>query len=186
LSGGTKVRTERQPGLHWGIKASFLDYVSRMSDGRGTISGGATPTDGNVVIFQPAPDVVPPPLENGVLFFAFRGDVRFAGHSGLLYVRVADPWIVVRGREGELTVLDPYKPDEAPRLPLVRFTIAPESAGSALSANTDGADSVGWTSTDVRLAEEATALFNDVYPPGELFEPLAVFVTAPPSREETP
>jgi hypothetical protein len=33
-----------------------------------------------------------------------------------------------------------------------------------------------WLSTDVRLIREGTAVFNDVYPADEPFEPLAVFL----------
>lgn len=158
---------DRLPGLHWGIKASFLEYIARMSDGRGTVTDGATVTEGNVMVFEPAPQVVAPPSIDADRFHAFRGDVRFAGHFGMLFVRIADPWITVRGDEAEMTVLDPFKPDEEPRLPLVHFTLHKQALDEDLDA---------WLSTDVRLSDKGTGLFNDVYQPGELFDPLAVFL----------
>ena len=48
------------------------------------------------MVFEPAADVTPPAaLRDGDVFLAFRGDVRFAGHHGMLYVRIADPWVVI-------------------------------------------------------------------------------------------
>lgn len=153
-------------GLHWGIKASFLEYIARMSDGRGSVSDGATALDGNITAFEPAPDVRGPDLDDLEQFWAFRGDVRFAGHFGMLYVRIADPWVTVRAGRAELTVLDPYEPDEHPRLPLVRFTLERQNVPGSLDT---------WLATDVHLTQEGTGLFNDVYQTGELFEPLAIF-----------
>lgn len=161
--------SERLLGLHWGIKASFLEYIGRMSDGRGTVTNGATPTEGNVMVFEPAEVPTPPEAADADLFLAFRGDVRFAGHFGMLYVRIADPWLTVRGREAVLTVLDPFKPDLDPRLPLIRFTLDERPTDEDLRI---------WLSTDVRLTEEGTGLFNDVYQAGEPFEPLAIFLPA--------
>lgn len=161
---------ERPIGLHWGIKASFLEYIGRMSDGRGTVTDGATPTDGNIMVFEPDMSVVPTDPSRMQLFQAFRGDVRFAGHYGMLYVRIADPWVSVTDGVGTLTVLDPYKPDDEPRLPLVRFTLEQQHIDE---------DMLVWLSTDVHLTEEGTGLFNDVYQPGEPFEPLAIFLPVP-------
>jgi len=156
----------RQLGLHWGIKGSFMDYIAAISDGQALATDGATPTAGNVLVFEPAPPPPPEP-EDADLMLAFRGGVRFSGHSGLLFVRIIDPWISVHGRDAVLTVRDPNKPDSRPRLPLARFTLEPRPASGDIRI---------WVSKIVELAEEGTALFNDVYPAGEAMEPLAVFV----------
>jgi hypothetical protein len=158
---------ERLLGLHWAIKASFLGYIGRMADGRATATDGATPTEGNIMVFEPATVPVPSEAADADLFFAFRGDIRFAGHFGMLFVRIADPWIAVHGDRGVMWVLDPYKPDEKPRVPLVRFTLESRPTADDLQI---------WLSTDVQLTAEGTALFNDVYQAGEAFEPLAIFL----------
>lgn len=158
---------ERLMGLHWGIKSSFLQYIARMTDGRATVTDGATPTEGNVMVFEPADTLCPPEHADADLFLPFRGDIRFAGHFGLLFVRLADPWVIVRGDRATMTVLDPYKPDEKPRLVLSHLVLEARPTAEDLDI---------WLSTDVRLAAEGTDLFNDVYQAGEPFEPLAIFL----------
>jgi hypothetical protein len=158
---------DRLMGLHWGIKGSFMDYIGRMADGRATVTDGATPTEGNVMVFEPA-GVAPPPADaDADLFLSFRGDIRFAGHFGLLFVRLADPQVVVRHGRGVMTVLDPSRTDGVTRLPLVHFSLEERPTHEDLRI---------WLSTDVRLTHEGTAVFNDVYPADEPFEPLAVFL----------
>ncbi|GAA4743426.1 hypothetical protein GCM10023350_30160 [Nocardioides endophyticus] len=156
-----------RPGLHWGIKTSFLEYISRMPDGRASITDGATFLEGNVAAFEPLPDAVPADASPGERTWAFRGDVRFAGHHGMLYVRIADPRVTVREGRAVLTVLDPEEPDTRPRLPLVQFTLVQQDLDADLDA---------WLATDVALTPEGTGLFNDVYEAGEMFEPLAIFL----------
>lgn len=160
---------KRLIGLHWGVKGSFMDYIAAMSDSRATAVDGATPTSSNVLVFEPA--IQPPPKpEDADLLLSFRGDVRFSGHGGLLFVRIADPWIAVHRGRGVLTVLDPHQPDEKPRLPLARLTLEPQPESDGIQI---------WLGQDVRLTEEGTGLFNDVYPAGETLEPLAVFLPPP-------
>jgi hypothetical protein len=156
-------------GLRWAIKLSFVEYVMKTSDGQGTASAGATPTGNSEMVFEPA---VPPerPLPGEVdRFWAFRGDVRFGGHFGMLFVRVADPWVTVRGNFAELSVIDPCNREDQPRLRLVTFEIESGPPSSGLEV---------WSGRDVRLTPEGTELFNDVYPPGELFEPLSITLPA--------
>lgn len=157
---------QRLVGLHWGIKASFMDYIASMPDSRASAVDGATPSAGNLLVWEPAGLPAPEP-DDADLLLAFRGEVRLSGHGGLLSVRVADPWITTRGGETVLTILDPSRADPARRLPLARLTLETRPASGSLRI---------WMSKDVRLAEEGTALFNDVYPPGEQMEPLAIFL----------
>lgn len=160
------MRQRRRLGLHWGVKASFMDYIAAMPDSQASAVDGATATDGNVIVFEPA-SPSPPRPEDADLLLAFRGHVRFSGHSGLLFVRITDPWITVRGGEAVLTILDPHMPKEKPRLPLARLTLEQRAAPDDIRI---------WISKDVHLMEEGMALFNEVYPAGEQMEPLAVFL----------
>ncbi|ONH32064.1 HtaA domain-containing protein [Protofrankia sp. BMG5.30] len=154
-------------GLRWGIKATFLTYIARMPDGQGSISGGAQPAENDEFVFEPDPSAAVPEGVDG--FWAFRGDVRFQGHFGLLYVRIADPHVVLRGTEAELNVVEPFESETKPRIPLVRFTPRPGTAPPGLRT---------WEAEDVRLLAEGAGLFNNVYSVGEPFEPLSITLPA--------
>jgi len=155
-------------GLRWGIKASFLEYLQRMPDGKGLLGDGAVPVGTNEILFppehtgwRPSPDGVPD------RFWAFHGDVRFSGHFGMLFVRVAFPALTLRGELAELTVAPLEDTEGAERLTLVTLRLAQQPSPEGIEI---------WRGTDVRLTETGAGLFNDVYPPGEEFEPLTVTV----------
>ena len=153
-------------GLRWGIKASFLKYVQTVTDGRGWMGAGAFPASENEFVF--------PPIQTGIRtredgatdrFWAFDGDVRFTGHSGMLFVRIALPVLILRDGGAELTVAGQSEEESAERLPLVTLLLEEEPAPEGFER---------WSGTDVRLTQAGAALFNDVYPAGELFDPLTL------------
>ncbi|GAB3071917.1 HtaA domain-containing protein [Nocardioides zeae] len=159
-------------GLRWGIKASFIDYVRRMPGGQGTIADGAVPVGTAEVLFtlDPTPPVGTSPGTTRA--WAFAGDVRFAGHGGMMFVRLALPRLeVAPGGSARLTIEDPHQRPDAPRIPLVDLTLVQHPSPEAAA---DGVEL--WASDDVRLTAEGVALFNDVYAAGEPFEPLTVVV----------
>ncbi len=151
-------------GLRWGIKASFVDYVRRMSDGRGSVGDGAMPVGTGDLFYEYDADAS---VAGKVL--AFRGDVRFTGHFGMLFVRIAHPRIELDGSAAVLTIEDPQAQADAPRVPLVTGTL--RHVGTQ-----DGTEV--WGSDDAVLTAEGVALFNDVYAVGEAFEPLVVQLPA--------
>src|SRR5690606_23326833 len=105
--GDMTVETPRPRfGLQWGIKSSFLDYVTRMPDGRALAGAGVTVNERGELVFPFDEEATSSPET-----FAFGGDVRFSGHFGLLFVQIALPHIVVRDGVGEMTVLDPGSKD---------------------------------------------------------------------------
>ncbi|WP_188110711.1 HtaA domain-containing protein [Aeromicrobium ginsengisoli] len=156
---------EQHLGLHWGIKSSFLDYVGRTPDGRASLHDGVTATEGNVMVFEPDPEASD--VDAGT--FAFRGDLRFAAHAGMMFVRIAHPLVKVTDGRGEMTVVEPRDVEGDTRLPLVRFTLEPRPTNEDLRI---------WLATDVALTVEGVALFNDVYQVDEPFSPLAIFLPA--------
>ena len=155
-------------GLLWGIKRSFIAYVRRMPDGQGSIHDGAVPLGEDTILFPPVPDAGPA-AAGADRTWAFRGDVRFRGHGGMLFVRVAAPLITVRGDVGELSIEDPYARPEGDRVPLVTLRLEPGPAPEGATV---------WLGSDVRLTEAGSVLFNDVYQPGEPFEQLSVILPA--------
>ena len=148
---------ERGPGLYWSVRDSFFRYVAGLRDGRASVSGGASLTVSD-------PQVVVYPADSGqttATVLAFRGDLRLAGHGGLLFVRLADPRIVLGGERAELSVADPLTEDgSGPRLRLVTLDLAPHDDG--------------WSGSDVRLTPDGVGLFNHVYESGELFDALRI------------
>ncbi|MEU6325373.1 HtaA domain-containing protein [Streptomyces sp. NPDC047009] len=146
-------------GLRWGLKKSFVDYVRRMPDGKGSVGAGAVPVGTGDLFYEH--DVE----RSGAGVWAFRGDVRFSGYFGMLFVRVANPWLEIDGSSVVLSIEDPQARKDAPRVPLVTGTL--QRLGDQ-----DGTEV--WGSDDVALTAEGVALFNDVYAEGEPFEPLVV------------
>ncbi len=163
-------------GLLWGIKRSFIAYVRRMPDGQGSIHDGALPLGEDTILFPAletaADGATPGAGADPDHVWAFRGDVRFRGHAGMLFVRVAAPLITVRGDQAELSIEDPYARADADRVPLVTLRVEPGPAPEGGQV---------WLGSDVRLTEAGSALFNDVYQPGEPFEQLSVYLPLPGS-----
>lgn len=158
-------------GLRWGIKHSFLRYLSSLPDGQCSVTDGAsavtedtTPPLGPLFLFTAADDQPEGPPD-GPTVLRYRGDVRFKGHFGSLRVRVADPWLEIAGAEGKLSAIGIGR-EPVPRQPLVTFRVlrdegAPEEDGTVFRG------------IDVRLTAEGSELFGDHYPVGEPFEDFA-------------
>ncbi|MBL7255984.1 HtaA domain-containing protein [Paractinoplanes lichenicola] len=136
-------------GLRWRIKLSFLQYISRLPDGRCSVTDGAEIIDEQEFLF--AADTESAPEANKV---KFRGDVRFGGHHRLLFLRIADPWLEV-GDDAAATLSIAAEPD---RIALATLDLRQTADG--------------YLGTDVRLTEAGSELFNLVYPAGERLDNL--------------
>lgn len=153
------------PCLRWAIKRSFVDYVMRMPDGRGWVIEGATSTESNEFVFEWAGSES---ADDGSQVWKFRGEVGMYGHSGMLLVRITDPWLTVRGERATLSVGDPLE-EHGGRFDLATLELTPADVPS---------NGAAWAGDPVQLTAKATSTFNDVYAPGELFEPLLVLLPA--------
>jgi hypothetical protein len=155
-------------GLSWGIKRSFVDYVRQMPDGQSALGEGAVIGDGGDYVFPPLRSARRAGPGNTIeQLWEFGGDVRFGGHFGMLFVRIAFPVISVRDGLGELTIADPYVSDGGARLALATVSMVQQPAS-------DG--QLIWLGSDVRLSAVGCEVFNNVYPVGELFDPLTIVV----------
>lgn len=154
-------------GLRWGIKRSFIQYVQRMPDGRGWVGYGAQPYSEDEILFAPETAGRRTNSEGQTeMFWTFRGEVRFSGHFGFLFVRVASPELILRDGTATVLVAAPDSGTESPeQLPLatLRLQRRPAPTGAEI-----------WQGTDVRLTEAGVEFFGGVYPPGEDLEPLTV------------
>lgn len=153
-------------GIRWAIKRSFVDYISRSPGGIATLAGGAVATADKEIVFTP---VACPGTGRGSSgrHMAFGGSVTFRAHGGALVVPIADPAIVIRDSGGDLTITDPFQQDCQARLTIAHFLIADYLVDAGYEH---------WAATNVQLASEGCALFNNVYPAGELLEQLTVIV----------
>lgn len=142
-------------GLRWGIKASFLSYVSGMFDCAMSVTDGAVETsDGFIFPVANASDF---DQSQGVGRLEFAGDVRMRGHGGMLAVRVADPVVSVTPSGARLTVTDVSgKPLHIANLG------APHRAEG------------GGIEIPAHLAADAVPYFNNVYPEGTELDPLTI------------
>ncbi|WP_338180424.1 HtaA domain-containing protein [Jatrophihabitans sp.] len=163
----TSTREDSQPsqplGLVWAIKRSFVEYVRRMSDGKGWIGDRAVPFSDDRIFFTYDADASRPGA------WSFQGDVRFSGHFGMLFVRLANPTVTLVDGRASLTIEESSETARADRLELVTMRL-------------DLMETVGgveyWYGTDAVLAAGGVELFNNVYAVGEPFEPLVLVVPA--------
>jgi len=151
VAGSDIVATDpAAPGLHWALKQRFLTYIARLPDGRCSVTDGAELDAAGRFHFAPAA------ADGGTL--RFRGDVRLAGHHGMLFLLVADPWLELDGDEGTVTVQTLGEDRSAERIPLATFA-APRTAATA-----------AWEGVDLKLTPQGSQLFNAVYEPGEALD----------------
>lgn len=152
-------------GLTWGLKRSFRDYVAGIDDGRETADGGAR-IDGAGFFF---------PLVDEGEVVRFSGRVALSAYSGLLELRIEDPWVEREGEGWVLTILDPTSRSQPrARLPLCVLTET-DSAD-------DGDDGRGFRTLETRLAPSGARLFDGVYVPGSLLDPVRFVGVQPPSE----
>lgn len=148
------------PGLHWSIKRSFVLYVARMADGQILGSKGVQMTDASTFLWAPTAFRQEP----AALQMEFGGAVTFGAHAGALSFRVADPHVDLKPGRSLMTVAG----ESAVRVPFVDF-----HAEEQPTDETSGALR-RWVGTDVRLAEEALAMFAGYYGAGESFDDLEI------------
>lgn len=155
-------------GMLWGLKGSFTEYLSQMPDARSAAGNGAHMTsDGH--LFYPyvaESSDYDPESQSGTI--RFGGDIRFAAHGGMLFVRLADPWVTFEADTGVLSVADHESTEGGSgRLSLCRLQARPAELHRGVRA---------WLDVKATLTEPGAAVFNDVYPIGEVFDPLHVLM----------
>ncbi|AWB90105.1 HtaA domain-containing protein [Salinibacterium hongtaonis] len=151
-------------GLAWGVKDSFLRYITTMPGGSPTTSGDATTTrDGSFYFATADQSGFDTTALTGTI--KFSGRINFVGHFGALSVSLVDPWLILDSEGGSLSVEWGTGPES--RSEIVRvIPDAPVAAGSVLA----------WRAAETFLSPLAVAQFNSVYRAGEPFAPLAIRV----------
>jgi hypothetical protein len=161
----TNDKTPEQPpgpSLTWSIKRSLLRYIASMPDGRCSVTDGADveQAEGTNRFCYEFDSLA---TETGDLVAKYRGDVRFSGHHGMLFIRLADPEVVIGAdRRGTLSV-PAEATASAARINLVRFVL--ENSG-----HQPGPGLEAYQATSVRLTAEGADVFGGVYGDAEPFD----------------
>ena len=153
------------PGLTWGIKRSFLDYIKDLPDGTVAASAGATVSGSGRFTFIPAGSDYDVHTGTGVL--RFRGDVRLAGHHGMLFVRLLDPWVQFSGDRGVLSISTGDGGQDRTPVGFVQAA-RPEAIGGCLV----------WRQIEVLNSPDGAELFDGQYAAGQPMDPLSMLVPA--------
>ncbi|GAA1518754.1 HtaA domain-containing protein [Nocardioides humi] len=160
--------TESLPeGLMWGLKATFLAYLAGLPDARFSATGGAVVDERQRILFPTeSTEEFDPARGEGTIRFA--GDVRFAGHHGMMFVMVAQPWLTFRAGAATLSIVDPAShPAMDRRLDLL--DVEERGWGEHRGARL-------YAPMPATLRAAGVELFNHAYPAGEPFDPLSVRV----------
>jgi hypothetical protein len=152
-----------QPGLSWGIKRSFIDYIHGLPDASVAAVDGADMDQAGAFHF--APDRSDYDVGSGTGVLRFRGDVRLSGHQGMMFVRLLDPWIALTGGRGILSISTGEDVGQD------RTAVAFLRAGAPIPA-TDG--SLSWSGIEVAITDEGSELFDGQYAAGQPMDPLFV------------
>lgn len=157
----TSTSPDSDPGLTWGIKRRFVDYVAGLPDGDFTVTDGAR-TDADHVFWFPLASIddFDPLTGRGIVRFDGRAEV--SGHFGMMSLVIDSPWLEFSETGAQLTVIDPARPGH--RLPLLdlQHQATPGSTGK-----TAGDD------VTALLSLEGTTAFNGQYVPGEAMDPVS-------------
>ncbi|RRD51897.1 hypothetical protein EII12_06780 [Buchananella hordeovulneris] len=173
--------------LRWGVKESFRNYIKNgAARGKWELSDGAT---GEFVF----------PLADGQSLTqgrfdgaAFRGQVRFTGHHGLLDLRVGAPTVEKRADGWYLTALVASKPlGGAPKPGSVRAAadLTPQRVTVARLSDPvySRTPEISLHFAEVLLHADAVAAFSSFYQAGEKLDPITVVVRqVAPDGEPTP
>lgn len=153
-------------GLSWGIKRSFIDYITGLPDGSVSATAGATVAESFMFCFSPESSDYDVARGTGVL--RFRGDVRLGGHHGMLLVRLLDPWISFTSGSGVLSI---STGDGGGHDRTVVGFLSPSKPRDA-----DGL--LVWEHVDVVISPEGSELFDGQYAAGQPMDPLIIRVTS--------
>ena len=154
-----------QPGLTWGLKRSFIRYISSLRDGQHAELEGASLVPPSSFRFSTDSTELD---DDGTGTIRFRGQVRLGGHGGMLFVMIADPWVEIGRDAALLTVVDvEHWPDTSRRMPLATLELPDATRTEA---------GLLWSSVEVRLTREGTEVFNDQYAVGEEMDPLTMLI----------
>ncbi|GLW73931.1 hypothetical protein Kpho02_62290 [Kitasatospora phosalacinea] len=184
--------------LDWGVKQSFLSYVTGpIAQGTWTLTGGAATVGGSVFRFHSATGSYDP--ATGALSAAFQGGVRFTGHrengADALDLTVSRPTVRTTANGGAALYADvSSKSRESGRTTSTsQARLADLSLTGVPLENATG--TLTLSNVPATLTSAGAAAFGGFYPAGTALDPLTFSVTLkapaaapspPPAPSPTP
>ncbi|MGP9529135.1 HtaA domain-containing protein [Glutamicibacter sp. AOP5-A2-18] len=153
MGNGAPTGDPFQPHLEWGLKASFVGYISSLADGRIEASNGVWQA-GNSLVFPASLSEEAPDNEGW-----FNGQVSFSGHGGMMKLDLIEPRVENQDDAIKLTI-----------------DTATERVAIAELTETSVSRAFGLVKTrfSAVLTEDGSKLFNGQYPAGQALEDLEV------------
>lgn len=148
-----------RPGLTWGIKRRFVDYVGGLPDGEFKVSAGAS-TDANHVFWFPLESMDDFDPLTGLGVVRFGGRAELSGHFGMMSLTVDSPWLEFSATGTQLTIPDVER-ESGYRVPLLQLEVGAQPGSNSLA------------DVPARLSVEGKTAFNGQYPPGEAMDPVS-------------
>ena len=144
-----------QPHLEWGVKASFVGYISSLADGRIEAADGVWQA-GNALAFPVHPEIDVPDNE-----IWFNGRVSFSGHGGMMKLDLIQPRIENTDDKIFLTI-----------------AAGEDRVAIAELTETSVANAMGLVKTrfSAVLTEAGSKMFNGQYPAGQQLEEVTVIL----------
>ncbi|WP_313811018.1 HtaA domain-containing protein [Glutamicibacter sp.] len=142
-----------QPHLEWGLKSSFVGYISSLPDGRIEAANGVWQA-GTALAFPVHPAAEVP--ENEIWF---NGRVSFSGHGGMMKLDLIEPRIENNDDKILLTI-----------------SAGDDRVGIAELTETSVSNAMGLVKTrfSAVLTEAGSKMFNGQYPAGQQMEQVTV------------
>ena len=157
-SGDTDEEVQAAGSLYWGVKESFVGYISGA--GKITVTEPAG-RDGNIFGFPlSSTDAWDAETETGSL--AYGGEVNFFAHGGALNITLTNPVIEVLNDNEALLKVE-YEG-------ALKTIATVDLSAAQRTANDDG--SVTWTGATVIATEGTTDIFGSNYPAGTDLAPV--------------
>ncbi|MCS3835669.1 hypothetical protein HNR03_000249 [Pseudomonas sp. JAI111] len=152
--------------MKWTIKDRFIAYVARCADGRCSVTDGAQRLDSGEFHFASSANAPATGLPDA-LELHFQGDVRFAAHGGMMFVRVADPHVSTNKCRGVLSIIADPRADDT-RVEIAKFDVSVSRVAGAAGVTVLG--------RNVRLTAKGALIFGGVYTEGEPLNDFAAHV----------
>lgn len=154
-----------QAQAQWGVRESFLNYISgSIANGGWEMNGVGH--DGGQFIFSGDSGAVNPAETTGTILFP--GSLRFTGHGGTLDTRFSNLEIQFSGNTGSLVVNASSNSADGEPKDYGRVAL-----GTLNFSALDLTDSAVSGTADVILTDAGAAAFGDFYPAGDALDPIS-------------
>ncbi|MFI5623375.1 HtaA domain-containing protein [Nocardioides sp. NPDC051685] len=148
-------------GMAWALKVSFRRYLRTALGVEHAAAGAGYLADGRFYFPIAHSDF---DVEAVMGSISAEGEITFHGHGGLIDLTLARPTVALCAGSGTVSVMANGTPTELADVRLMEVTRGDDVVAFAFNT---------------RLRAAATHLFDDVYPPGTMFDHLEIRLARP-------